>query len=192
VTIRRDSDSRRTRIAPPYPRRSRTDRAAVLRAIPQRSFVSGTGLPLAAEKRRIGRAAAALIKHGETIALTPGTTTTKSFVEFRTITTSQSSPHSEHRHGAVEAQGYQRVRNRRVLARRLVFTHRPTAMHALDQLVSMRCYRRRRDRCGVGCHCFNSDEAALNGTMVKHAQRKSRLSIAANLESLQAGASATP
>ena len=128
----------------------------------------------AAEKRRIGRAAAALIKPGETIALTPGTTTTE---VIRGI------PHNHNITVVTNTVNIAMELSKRKDISVFVtggYLHGdwfsligPTAMHALDQLVVNVLFI---GADGIdaawGATCFNTDEAALNGTMVKHAQRK--------------------
>jgi DeoR family transcriptional regulator, aga operon transcriptional repressor len=128
----------------------------------------------AAEKRRIGRAAAALIKPGETIALTPGTTTTEVIrgiphnhnITVVTNTVNIAMELSKRKDISVFVTGgYLRGDWFSLVG--------PTAMHALDQLVVNVLFI---GADGIdaawGATCFNNDEAALNGTMVKHAQRK--------------------
>ena len=128
----------------------------------------------AAEKRRIGRAAAALIKPGETIALTPGTTTTEVIrgiphnhnITVVTNTVNIAMELSKRKDISVFVTGgYLRGDWFSLIG--------PTAMHALDQLVVNVLFI---GADGIdaawGATCFNNDEAALNGTMVKHAQRR--------------------
>jgi DeoR family transcriptional regulator, aga operon transcriptional repressor len=128
----------------------------------------------AAEKRRIGRAAAALIQPGETIALTPGTTTTEVIrgiphnhnITVVTNTVNIAMELSKRKDVSVFVTGgYLRGDWFSLIG--------PTAMHALDQLVVNALFI---GADGIdaswGITCFNTDEAALNGTMVKHAQRK--------------------
>jgi len=128
----------------------------------------------AAEKRRIGRAAAALIKPGETIALTPGTTTTEVIrgiphnhnITVVTNTVNIAMELSKRKDISVFVTGgYLRGDWFSLIG--------PTAMHALDQLVvNVLFIGADGIDAGWGATCFNTDEAALNGTMVKHAQRK--------------------
>jgi DeoR family transcriptional regulator of aga operon len=128
----------------------------------------------AAEKRRIGRAAAALIKPGETIAPTPGTTTTEVIrgiphnhnITVVTNTVNIAMELSKRKDISVFVTGgYLRGDWFSLIG--------PTAMHALDQL-SQRALFIGADGIDAawGATCFNNDEAALNGTMVKHAQRR--------------------
>ena len=128
----------------------------------------------AAEKRRIGRAAAGLIQPGETIALTPGTTTTEVIrgiphnhnitVVTNTINIAMELSKRKDINVFVTG-GYLRGEWFSLIG--------PTAMHALDQLVVNVLFI---GADGIdaawGATCFNPDEAALNSTMVKHAQRK--------------------
>lgn len=128
----------------------------------------------AEEKRRIGRAAAALIEPGETIALTPGTTTTevirglplKHNITVVTNTVNMAMELSMRKDVSVFVTGgYLRGDWFSLLG--------PTAIHALDQIVVKTLFI---GADGIesswGVTCFSPDEAALNGTMVKHAQRK--------------------
>lgn len=149
----------------------------------------------AAEKRRIGRAAAALIKPGETIALTPGTTTTEVIrgiphnhnITVVTNTVNIAMELSKRKDISVFVTGgYLRGDWFSLIG--------PTAMHALDQLVVNVLFI---GADGIdaawGTTCFNTDEAALNGTMVKHAQRKvavvdhSKFGVVAGWRICQAG-----
>jgi DeoR family transcriptional regulator of aga operon len=126
------------------------------------------------EKRRIGRAAAALIEPGETIALTPGTTTTEVIrglplnhnITVVTNTVNIAMELSKRKDISVFVTGgYLRGDWFSLLG--------PTALHALEQIVMKTLFI---GADGVdaswGVTCFSPDEAALNGTMVKHAQRK--------------------
>ncbi len=121
------------------------------------------------EKRRIGRAAAALIESGETIALTPGTTTTEVIRGLPlnhniTVVTNTVNIAMELISVFVTG-GYLRGDWFSLVG--------PTALHALEQIVMKTLFI---GADGVdaswGVTCFSPDEAALNGTMVKHAQRK--------------------
>jgi DeoR family transcriptional regulator of aga operon len=129
---------------------------------------------LADEKRRIGRAAAALIQAGETIALTPGTTTTEVIrglplnrnITVVTNTVNVAMELSKRKDISVFVTGgYLRGEWFSLVG--------PTAIHALDHVVVNSLFI---GADGIdpawGVTCFSPDEAALNGTMVKHAQRK--------------------
>ncbi len=77
------------------------------------------------EKRRIGRAAAALINPGETIALTPGTTTTEVIRgPADELQHHGSDEHSQRSDGTFQAQGRLCFRDRRTSARRMVLSGR--------------------------------------------------------------------
>jgi DeoR family transcriptional regulator, aga operon transcriptional repressor len=126
------------------------------------------------EKRRIGRAAAALVGHGETVALTPGTTTTEVVrglplnqnITVVTNTVNIAMELSKRKDISVFVTGgYLRGDWFSLLG--------PTAIHALGQIVIKTMFI---GADGIdnswGVTCFSPDEAALNETMVKHAQRK--------------------
>ena len=126
------------------------------------------------EKRRIGRAAAALIEPGETIALTPGTTTTEVIrglplnhnITVVTNTVNIAMELSKRKDISVFVTGgYLRGDWFSLVG--------PTAVHALEQIVVKTLFI---GADGVdapwGITCFSPDEAALNGTMAKHSQRK--------------------
>jgi DeoR family transcriptional regulator, aga operon transcriptional repressor len=126
------------------------------------------------EKRRIGRAAAALIEPGETIALTPGTTTTEVIrglplnhnITVVTNTVNIAMELSKRKDISVFVTGgYLRGDWFSLLG--------PTAVHALEQIVIKTLFIGA-DGFDVswGVTCFSPDEASLNGTMVKHARRK--------------------
>lgn len=128
----------------------------------------------AEEKRRIGRAAAALIQPGHTIALTPGTTTTEVIrglphnqnITIVTNTINVAMELSKRKDLSVFVTGgYLRGEWFSLVG--------PTAIHALDQVVVNELFI---GADGIdpewGVTCFNPDEAALNGTMVKHAQTR--------------------
>jgi DeoR family transcriptional regulator, aga operon transcriptional repressor len=128
----------------------------------------------AEEKRRIGRAAAALIKEGEIIALTPGTTTTevvRGIPLNRKITVVTSTVNV-----AME------LSKRKDLDVFVTGGHLrgdwfslvgPTAAQSLSHVMIHTLFI---GADGVdakyGVSCFSPDESQLNSTMVKHAQRK--------------------
>lgn len=126
------------------------------------------------EKRRIGRAAASLIHSGETIALTPGTTTTEVIrglplnhnITVVTNTINVAMELSKRKDISVFVTGgYLRGEWFSLLG--------PIAAHALDHVVIHSLFI---GADGIdanwGATCFSPDEAALNGNMVRHAQRK--------------------
>lgn len=129
---------------------------------------------LADEKRRIGRAAAALIEPNETIALTPGTTTTEVIrglplnhnITVVTNTVNVPMELSKRKDISVFVTGG-------YLRGDWFSLTGPTAIQALNQIVIGTLFI---GADGIdapwGMTCFSPDEAALNGTMVKHAQRK--------------------
>lgn len=128
----------------------------------------------AEEKRRIGRAAAALIGQGETIALTPGTTTTEVIrglplnhnITVVTNTVNIAMELSKRKDiNVFVTGGYLRGDWFSLLG--------PTAIQALGQVVIKTLFIGA-DGIDVswGATCFSPDEAALNETMVTHAQRK--------------------
>jgi DeoR/GlpR family transcriptional regulator of sugar metabolism len=126
------------------------------------------------EKRRIGRAAAALIKEGEIISLTPGTTTTEvirglPLNHHLTVVTSTVNVAME-------------LSKRKDLEVFVTGGHLrgdwfslvgPTAAQSLTHLLISTLFL---GADGIdakhGVSCFSPDEAQLNSTMVKHAQRK--------------------
>jgi DeoR family transcriptional regulator of aga operon len=126
------------------------------------------------EKRRIGRAAAAMIKAGEIIALTPGTTTTeviRGLPLHKNITVVTSTVNV-----AME------LSKRKDLEIFVTGGHLrgdwfslvgPTAAQSLSHLLIHTLFI---GADGVdpkwGLSCFISDEAQLNSAMAKHAQRK--------------------
>jgi len=126
------------------------------------------------EKRRIGRAAAALIEDGEIIALTPGTTTTeviRGLPHNRKITVVTSTVNV-----AME------LSKRKDLDVFVTGGHLrgdwfslvgPTASQSLSHLLIRTVFL---GADGIdakwGLSCFNADEAQLNSSMAKHAQRK--------------------
>ena len=128
----------------------------------------------AEEKRRIGRAAAALIKEGEMIALTPGTTTTEvirgiPLNHHLTVVTSTVNVAME-------------LSKRKDLEVFVTGGHLrgewfslvgPTATQSLSHL-SIHTLFIGADGMDPkhGATCFSPDEAQLNSSMVRHAQRK--------------------
>jgi DeoR family transcriptional regulator of aga operon len=128
----------------------------------------------AEEKRRIGRAAAGFIKEGEIISLTPGTTTTEVIRRLPlnhhiTVVTSTVNVAME-------------LSKRKDLEVFVTGGHLrgdwfslvgPTAAQSLSHLLISTLFL---GADGVdakhGVSCFSPDEAQLNSTMVKHAQRK--------------------
>lgn len=129
---------------------------------------------LADEKRRIGRAAAALIQEGEIIALTPGTTTTEVIrglplnhrITVVTSTVNVAMELSKRKDLDVFVTGGH-------LRGEWFSLVGPTAAHSLSHLLISTLFV---GADGVdakhGVSCFSSDEAQLNSTMVKHARRK--------------------
>jgi DeoR family transcriptional regulator of aga operon len=128
----------------------------------------------AEEKRRIGRAAAALIQEGEIIALTPGTTTTEVIRGIplnRKITVVTSTVNV-----AME------LSKRKDLEVFVTGGHLrgdwfslvgPTAAQSLSQVMIHTLFIGADGiDANYGVSCFSPDEAQLNSTMVKHAQRK--------------------
>jgi DeoR family transcriptional regulator of aga operon len=128
----------------------------------------------AEDKRRIGRAAAALIKEGEIIALTPGTTTTEVIrgipmnhrVTVVTSTVNVAMELSKRKDLEVFVTGGH-------LRGEWFSLVGPTAAQSLSHL-SIHTLFIGAD--GVdskqGVTCFSPDESQLNSTMVRHAQRK--------------------
>jgi DeoR/GlpR family transcriptional regulator of sugar metabolism len=126
------------------------------------------------EKRRIGRAAAALIEDGEIVAITPGTTTTeviRGLPRQRKITVVTSTVNV-----AME------LSKRKDLDVFVTGGHLrgdwfslvgPTAVQSLSHLLVRTVFI---GADGIdpkwGLSCFNPDEAQLNSSMAKHAQRK--------------------
>lgn len=129
---------------------------------------------LADEKRRIGRAAAALIQEGEIIALTPGTTTTEVIrgiplnhrITVVTSTVNVAMELSKRKDLEVFVTGGH-------LRGDWFSLVGPTAAQSLSNL-SIHTLFIGAD--GIdpkhGVTCFSPDESQLNSTMVKHAQRK--------------------
>ena len=126
------------------------------------------------EKRRIGRAAAALIKEGEIIALTPGTTTTEVIrgiplnhrITVVTSTVNVAMELSKRRDLEVFVTGGH-------LRGEWFSLVGPTATQSLSHLLISTLFV---GADGIdakhGVSCFIPDEAQLNSTMVKHARRK--------------------
>jgi DeoR family transcriptional regulator, aga operon transcriptional repressor len=126
------------------------------------------------EKRRIGRAAASLIKEGEIIALTPGTTTTEVIrgipmnhrVTVVTSTVNVAMELSKRKDLEVFVTGGH-------LRGEWFSLVGPTAAQSLSHL-SIHTLFIGADGIDAkqGVTCFSPDESQLNSTMVKHAQRK--------------------
>lgn len=126
------------------------------------------------EKRRIGRAAAALVEPNGTVALTPGTTTTEVIrglplnhnITVVTNTVNIAMELSKRKDISVFVTGG-------YLRGDWFSLTGPTAIHSLNQIVISTLFI---GADGIdaswGLTCFSPDEAALNGTMVGHAQRK--------------------
>jgi DeoR family transcriptional regulator of aga operon len=126
------------------------------------------------EKRRIGRAAAALIKEGEIISLTPGTTTTEVIrglplnhhITVVTSTVNVAMELSKRKDLEVFVTGGH-------LRGDWFSLVGPTAAQSLTHLLISTLFV---GADGIdakyGVSCFSPDEAQLNSTMVKHAQRK--------------------
>ena len=129
---------------------------------------------LAEEKRRIGRAAAALIENGEIVALTPGTTTTEVIrglplnhkITVVTSTVNVAMELSKRKDLDVFVTGGH-------LRGDWFSLVGATAAHSLANLLVGTVFL---GADGIdakwGLSCFNPDEAQLNSTMVRHAQRK--------------------
>ena len=128
----------------------------------------------AEEKRRIGRAAAALIKEGEVIALTPGTTATEVIrgipldrkITVVTSTVNVAMELSKRKNLDVFVTGGH-------LRGDWFSLVGPTAAQSLSRVMIHTLFI---GADGIdakfGVSCFNPDESQLNSTMVKHAQRK--------------------
>jgi len=126
------------------------------------------------EKRRIGRAAAALIKEGEIIALTPGTTTTEVIrglplnhqITVVTSTVNVAMELSKRKDLDIFVTGGH-------LRGEWFSLVGPTAAQSLSHLLISTLFV---GADGIdakhGASCFSPDEAQLNSTMVKHARRK--------------------
>jgi DeoR family transcriptional regulator, aga operon transcriptional repressor len=127
----------------------------------------------AAEKRRIGRAAAALISPGETIAITPGTTTAEivrgipfnSKITVVTNTANIAMELSKRKDVSVFVTGGHLHGDWFSLVG-------PSAIRSLENMLIHTMFI---GADGIdadwGLSCFSSDEAELNGTMVRHARR---------------------
>jgi len=127
----------------------------------------------AAEKRRIGRAAAALINPGETIAITPGTTTAEiirgipfnSKITVVTNTANIAMELSKRKDVNVFVTGGHLHGDWFSLVG-------PSAIRSLENMLIHTMFI---GADGIdadwGLSCFSSDEAELNGTMVRHARR---------------------
>jgi len=138
-----------------------------------RSFQAQVGR-FAEEKRRIGRAAAALIKEGEIIALTPGTTTTEVIrgipldhkITVVTSTVNVAMELSKRKDLEVFVTGGH-------LRGDWFSLVGPTAAHSLSQVLIHTLFI---GADGVdakaGVSCYSPDESQLNSTMVKRAQRR--------------------
>lgn len=140
------------------------------------------------EKRRIGRAAAALINAGETIALTPGTTTTEvirglpinSNITVVTNTVNVAMELSQRKDvyvfvtgGHLHGEWFSLVGS--------------AALRSLDNMLINTMFIGADGLDGTwGASCFNADEAELNSTMMKLARRRvavvdsSKLGVVAN------------
>lgn len=128
---------------------------------------------LANEKRRIGRAAAALIAAGETIAITPGTTTAEIIrslpldlkVTVVTNTVNIAMELSKRKDISVFVTGGHLHGDWFSLVG-------PSASRSLENMLIHTMFI---GADGIdarwGLSCFSSDEAELNGTMVRHARR---------------------
>jgi DeoR family transcriptional regulator of aga operon len=125
------------------------------------------------EKRRIGRTAAALINPGETIAITPGTTTAEiirgiplnSKITVVTNTANIAMELSKRKDVSVFVTGGH-------LHGEWFSLVGPTAIRSLDNMLIHTMFI---GADGIdaqwGLSCFSSDEAELNGAMVRHARR---------------------
>lgn len=160
-----------------------------------RSFQEQVG-KLADEKRRIGRAAAALITQGETIAVTPGTTTTEVIrglplnfaLTVVTNTANVTMELSKRKDVSVFVTGGH-------LHGEWFSLVGPTAIRSLENMLIHTLFI---GADGIdakwGASCFSSDEAELNGTMVKHARRciavvdHTKFGVVANWRICEAGA----
>jgi DeoR family transcriptional regulator of aga operon len=128
----------------------------------------------AEEKRRIGRAAAALIENGEIISLTPGTTTTEVIrglplnhnISVVTSTVNVAMELSKRKDLDVFVTGGH-------LRGDWFSLVGPAAAQSLSNVLARTVFV---GSDGIdpkwGLSCYNPDEAQLNSTMVKHAQRK--------------------
>ncbi|MBS1850586.1 MAG: DeoR/GlpR transcriptional regulator [Acidobacteria bacterium] len=128
----------------------------------------------AEEKRRIGRAAAALVQNGEIISLTPGTTTTEVIrglplnhnISVVTSTVNVAMELSKRKDLDVFVTGGH-------LRGDWFSLVGPAAAQSLSSVLVRTVFL---GADGIdpkwGLSCYNPDEAQLNSTMVKHAQRK--------------------
>jgi DeoR family transcriptional regulator of aga operon len=128
----------------------------------------------APEKRRIGRAAASLIERGETIALTPGTTTTEVIrglplnhdITVVTNTVNVAMELSKRKDLKIFVTGGHLKGDWFSLVG-------PTATHSLSQLLITTIFI---GADGIdakwGAGCFSPDEAHLNSVMVQHSRRR--------------------
>jgi len=128
---------------------------------------------LANEKRRIGRAAAALISAGETIAITPGTTTAEvirglpmdSKITVVTNTVNIAMELSKRKDISVFVTGGH-------LHGEWFSLVGPSAIRSVENMLIQTMFV---GADGIdaqwGLSCFSADEAELNGTMVRHARR---------------------
>jgi DeoR/GlpR family transcriptional regulator of sugar metabolism len=126
------------------------------------------------EKRRIGRAAAALINEGETIALTPGTTTTQVIrglpldqkITIVTSTVNVAMELSKRKDLNVFVTGGH-------LHGEWFSLVGPTAVHSLSQVVIHTLFV---GSDGIdaksGPTCYSPEEASVNSAMVRHARRR--------------------
>ena len=128
----------------------------------------------AQEKRRIGRAAASLIERGETIALTPGTTTTEVVrglplnhdITVVTNTVNVAMELSKRKDLKIFVTGGHLQGDWFSLVG-------PTAVQSLSQLLITTAFVGA-DGLDLkwGASCYSPDEAHLNSVMVKHARRR--------------------
>jgi DeoR family transcriptional regulator, aga operon transcriptional repressor len=126
------------------------------------------------EKRRIGRAAATLIQPGETIALTPGTTTTEVIRglplngNITVVTNTINIPMELSKRKDINVfvtGGHLRGEWFSLVG--------PTAISALGHVVINTLFIGADGMDATwGATCFSPDEAALNSTLVRHARRK--------------------
>jgi len=126
------------------------------------------------EKRRIGRAAAALINEGETIALTPGTTTTQVIrglplnqkITVVTSTVNVAMELSKRKDLNVFVTGGH-------LHGEWFSLVGPTAVHSLSQVIIHTLFI---GADGIdaksGPTCYSPEEASVNSAMVRHARRR--------------------
>lgn len=159
-----------------------------------RSFVAQVERQ-ANEKRRIGRAAAALITPGETIAITPGTTTAEiirglplnSKITVVTNTANIAMELSKRKDINVFVTGGH-------LHGEWFSLVGPTAIRSLENMLIHTMFI---GADGIdpqwGVSCFNADEAELNATMVRHARRHiavvdhTKLNVVANWRICETG-----